>query len=214
MYPNISAIFCVIVIIGNIISAKMFKLPLFQDFSIPAGLVTYPLTFFLSNFVTELYGSASSKKMVYQAFAMSLLAFLLIEMALFLPSPSQENAADFAKVLGVNRSVLLGSLTAYLFSQRLDIYVYTFIKKWTGEKHLWLRNNGSTLIVQLCDTVIANTIFLKVGLGMELFEMIPIMTFSYLYKCSFSLVFTPLFYCAVYYFKKFLFYEPLSDLRS
>ncbi len=202
MYPYISTAFSVIVIMGNIISAKMFKLPFFQDFSIPAGLVAYPLTFFLSNVVTEWYGSSSARKMVYQAFAMSVLAFLLIEMALFLPSPSPENAAEVAHVLGVNRTVVLGSLTAYLCSQMLEIRVYGWMKRATGERHLWLRSNGSTLIVQLCDTVIANFIFLKLGLGMNLSQMMPIMAFSYFYKGFFSVMCTPLFYCIAWYFKK------------
>ena len=208
--------FCMIVVISNVISTKMVKLPFFQDFSIPAGLITYPLTFFIGNLVTEIYGGKKTKKMVYHAFYMSILAYLIIKLALVLPSPSMENYNHFEEILGLNGFLLVASLTAYIVSQMLDIRLYSFIKRLTGDRYLWVRNNGSTLIVQLIDTVIINIIFLKIGARMEFSQVIPIMIFSYLYKSSFSLVFTPLFYFCVFLFKKKhpLFFPREPDLET
>src|SRR4051794_18208857 len=88
MYQGITAAFCIIVIMSNIISAKMVRLPFFHDFSIPAGLIIYPLTFLLSDLVTEIFGAKKAKFMVYIAFGMNILSFVLIEFALLLPAAS------------------------------------------------------------------------------------------------------------------------------
>lgn len=180
----------------------MVKLPYFQDFSVPAGLITYPLTFFISDLVTEIYGSRKAKEMVYHAFGMSIIAYLIIKIALILPSPTLENQFYFEKILGLNGVILMASLTAYMFSQIIDIQLYALIRKWTGENYLWLRNNGATLIAQLVDTTIVNMIYLKMGAGMEMAQVFPIMVFSYVYKCTFSMAFTPLFYFFVFVFKR------------
>ena len=179
----------------------MIKLPFFQDFSIPAGLITYPLTFFISDLVTEVYGAKKAKEMVYLAFGMSVFAYLIIKIALILPSPTLENQNHFEEILGLNGVILMASLTAYIFSQMLDIQIYSLIKKWTGQNYLWIRNNGSTLIAQLVDTTIVNLIYLKGGAGMDMAQVLPIMAFSYTYKCSFSIAFTPLFYFLIFLFK-------------
>ena len=202
VYYLVNSIFCVVVIVSNIISTKMVKLPYFHDFSIPAGLITYQLTFFISDFVTEIYGTRKAQEMVYHAFGMSIFAYLIIKTALILPSPTLENQLHFEKILGLNGVILIASLTAYIFSQTIDIQLYALIRKWTGENHLWIRNNGATLVAQLVDTTIVNMIYLKMGAGMEMAQVFPIMIFSYVYKCAFSMAFTPLFYFFVFVFKR------------
>jgi uncharacterized integral membrane protein (TIGR00697 family) len=67
-----------------------------------------------------------------------------------------------------------------------------------------MRNNGSTLVAQLIDTAIVNVIHLRIGVGMEMSEVAPIMAFSYLYKCAFSVALTPLFYFLVFSFKQYI----------
>jgi uncharacterized integral membrane protein (TIGR00697 family) len=175
----------------------MVLLPFFQNFSVPAGLLTYPLTFFLSDLVTEVYGARKAKKMVYLAFGMSVLSFLIIKIAVLLPSPTIENYRQFQNVFSLNGTILFGSLTAYIVSQTLDIQIYAMIKSCTGEPYLWLRNNGSTLIAQLIDTIIVNFIHLYLGVGMEIQQVLCIILFSYTYKCTLSIAITPMFYFTV-----------------
>lgn len=193
----ITAAFSVIVVISNIISAKLFFLPIFENFAIPAGLITYPITFLLSDLMTELYGQAQAKKMIWTAFALSLLSLGVIEAALALPSAPLESQAPFEAVLGLNFWIVIASLTAFLIAQSLDVYLYAAIKKWTGEPHLWIRNNGSTLASQIVDTFTVNWIYLFFGLGMNLEAIASIALFSYLYKALFSIALTPFFYLLV-----------------
>lgn len=183
-----------IVVISNIISAKLFFLPVFDNFAIPAGLITYPLTFLLSDLMTELYGQAQAKKMIWTAFALSIVSLGVIEAALLLPSASQ---APFEMVLGLNFWIVIASLAAFLLAQWMDVYLYAAIKRWTGEPKLWLRNNGSTLASQIVDTATVNWIYLFFGLGMSYEVIASIALFSYLYKAVFSVALTPLFYLLV-----------------
>lgn len=200
-YHIMSVAFCVIVVLSNIISAKMVALP-YLGFSIPAGLVTYPFTFLLSDLVTEFFGAKKAKLMVYIALGMNLLSFGIIELALWLPTdiPDAQNA--FRMVIGLSGLRIFSSLTAYAIAQLADIQLYALIKKWTGPRFLWLRNNASTCISQMIDTATIDIIFLYWGLNREIQHVLPIMIFSYIYKILFSISTTPLFYFCVFILQK------------
>lgn len=197
IYQTICASFCVIVVVSNILSAKMVTLPFFA-LSIPAGLLTYPLTFLLSDLVTEVFGARRATLMVYIALAVSLLSFGMIQVGLMLPANEGEEQRAFQAVLGLSGLRIFSSLISYVTSQLVDIQLYAAIKRWTGPRFLWLRNNASTCISQVVDTVMIDLIFLWWGLGMTMAEVAPIMLFSYLYKAFFSLACTPLFYLLVF----------------
>lgn len=197
LYQLISASFCVIVIFSNILSAKMVPLP-FTELSIPAGLVTYPLTFLLSDLVTEVFDAKRAKLMVYVTLAMNLLGLVLIQVSLMLPTKDADIQNAFQLVLGLSGLRIFSSLISYVVSQIVDIQLYAAIKRLTGPKLLWLRNNASTCIAQIVDTIMIDLIFLWWGLGMSMADVIPIMIFSYAYKTLFSAACTPFFYLLVY----------------
>ncbi len=202
MYHILSTAFCVIAIVSNIISSKLVPVPFCHDFNVGAGLITYPLTFLISDLVTEIYGAQKARSMVYLAFATSLLSFLIIQATLLLPTANAEGNRPFQIVLGLNGVILFASLLAHIVSQTLDIQLYTWIKQRTGQRLLWLRNNGSTLVAQLADTFIVNTLFFYWGMNMPWAQVVSIMIFSYLYKSSFNFITTPLFYLGVFLMKK------------
>jgi queuosine precursor transporter len=198
IYHIINSAFCVIVVISNIISAKMVKVPFFEDFSIPAGLITYPLTFLLSNVVTEVYGKIHARRMVYIALGMNLLTLSIIQIAMLLPADTLEGQNAFQATMGLGGLRTFSSLSAYLISQVVDIQLYALIKNWTGLRFMWFRNNGSMCISQLVDTIVIDVIFLYFGLGMQISQIALIMSFSYTYKILFSLANTPLLYLFVF----------------
>jgi uncharacterized integral membrane protein (TIGR00697 family) len=214
LYQVIAASFCVIVVMSNIISAKMVMLPYFLGFAIPAGLITYPLTFLLSDLVTEFYGSAKARLMVYIAFGSSILSFSLIQLSLWLPALESSGNDAFQQILGLSGLRIFSSLTAYLVSQIADVQIYAWIKAKTGTRFLWLRNNGSTCISQVIDTVLIDLIYLYWGLGMSFSDILPIMLFSFGYKSLFSLANTPWMYLAVYLVKRYWFPRPAQVCYS
>lgn len=198
LYHILSASFCVIVVLSNILSAKLVKVPFFFDLIVPAGLVTYPLTFLISDLVTEVFGTKKARHMVYVTLGMNGLSFAIIYLALLLPAHLDRESAAFQTVLGLSGLRIVASLTAYMISQLVDIQLYSQIKKWTGPRFLWVRNNASTCISQLVDTFLVDIIYLYLGLHMGLQEVVSIMGISYAYKAFFSFAITPLFYLCVY----------------
>lgn len=199
-YQMMCSTFCILVVMSNLISAKMVHLPYF-DLILPAGLITYPLTFLISDLVTEFFGEKQAKIMVYIALGMNLLSFGIIQLALQLPSSVGAEQAAFQTVLGLSGWRIFSSLTAYLIAQLVDIKLYAWIKSWTGLRFLWLRNNGSTCVSQILDTVIIDVLYLYTGLGMEWAQVLPIMFTSYAYKAFCSVANTPIFYLCVYLMK-------------
>lgn len=197
LYQAICASFCAIVVVSNILSAKMLELPLLE-LAVPAGLITYPLTFLLSGLVTEIYGAARAKLMVYMALGVSLLSFCMIQMILLLPTGGLDEQMAFQTVLGLSGLRIFSSLVSCMVSQVVDIRLYAAIKRWTGPQLLWLRNNGSACVSQLVDTILIDLIFLWWGLGMSMAAVAPIMLFSYGYKAFFSVAYTPVFYLLVF----------------
>ncbi len=131
-----------------------------MSISIPAGLITYPLTFFLSDLVTEIFGAKQAKLMVYIALGMNLLSFGIIQIALFLPTSIEEEQTAFQAILGLGGLRIFSSLIAYIFTQIIDIQIYSLIKSRTGLRFLWLRNNGSACVSQIVDTVIIDMTYL------------------------------------------------------
>lgn len=199
-YQIISTSFAVIIILSNIVSFKLVKVPYFSDFSIPAGLIFYPLSFILTDLITEIFGVKKAKQMVYTAFAMNILSFGIIEIVLVLPGPDESSA--LSQVLSSSNIRIFSSLIAYIVSQIVDINLFDFIKRRTKENHLWLRNNGSTCVSQIVDTFVIDILYLYWGLGMQFKAVFSIMLFSFAYKGIFSIISTPLFYFLTYVFKK------------
>jgi len=210
MYSLISATFCVIVLLSNILSVKLIPLPFF-DLFIPAGLLTYPITFLLSDYVTEMFGAKKARQMVYSALALNVLSYCIVQFVLTLPALDHENEKAFQEILGLSGLRIFSSLAAYLAGQIVDIQLYTLIKRTTGERFLWLRNNGSTWVSQGVDTLVVDLIYLCGGLQLSFALALPVMLFSYAYKAIFSVICTPFLYLLVFLTKKFQWIElPLN----
>ncbi len=201
IYPALGMAFAVIVVMSNILSAKMIVLP-FISLSIPAGLIFYPFTFLLCDLVTEIYGTKKARIIIYTSLAMNLISFGMIEIVLHLPTDILETQKAFQTVLGLSRLRIGASLIAFVTAQIIDVQLFSLIKRLTGPNFLWVRSNGSTWISQLVDTVIIDLIFLFFGLGMGIGEVLVIMLFSFSYKAVFSVLCTPLFYFCVSLLKK------------
>lgn len=201
LYPFICATFTVVIVLGNIVSVKIICC--FENFKIPAGLVMFPLTFLMTDFVTELFGKRQAKAMVYIAFALSIFSFALFRLVISLPGHDEQISSALESVLSYNGSFVISSLIAYLLSQLIDIHLFTCVRKLTGEKMLWLRNNVSTLVSQFVDTLVVCFILFYWAMGMALGDVMTIALHSYVYKAMVSVAFTPLFYLAVFTAKRY-----------
>lgn len=204
LYITLTTLFCTLIILSNLMTVKLFAISFPRTMALPAGLITYPLTFVISDLVTELYGKSKAKMMVYMGFAMNLVALLIIQLSSLLPAYESKNQEIFEAAFGMNTIVIFGSLLAYLTSQTIDVYIFSWIKEKTKDKYLWLRNNVSTLLSQLIDSVIVDLIIFYVGFRFPLSEVYLIIAVSYFYKALFSVASTLLFYASLYLAKQFL----------
>lgn len=214
--------FVVVLVLTNVIGIKLFSSPL--GHALTTGIITYPLTFLFTDIVSELWGAQKANRMVLLGFLMSLLMLAIISIALYLPphdywvpasqgwpSPDQppfgyRTAAEYqnayASVFSVNGKLLFGSMLAYMVAQLLDVRLFHFWKRVTKGKYLWLRNNGSTVISQLVDTVIVNSILFYWGFNWPFWQGVEVMLTIYLYKLALALIDTPFIYLGVGYLKR------------
>ena len=209
-------------ILTNIIGSKLFyALPNFlpsgffgEKITLTTGIITYPITFLVTDIVSEVYGRKRANFMVILGFFASISSLIFILIARVLPgsdvwvdgnsyfSSINEMNLAFESVFSAPTILIFASMTAYLIAQFIDIRLFHFFKKITKEKYLWFRNNGSTAISQLIDTIIVNFIFLNFGLGLSIDIIVKVIISAYIFKILFAIIDTPFVYLGVNYLKK------------
>ncbi|MEM1450201.1 MAG: queuosine precursor transporter [Planctomycetota bacterium] len=216
-FAALAGLFMVTLVLTNVIGTKLFVVPVpgplaglagGPTVTLTSGIITYPITFLLTDTVAEIWGLRRATFMVWSGFAMSFVMLLVLQLAIHLPpSPiwmlegfgfdsadATQNA--FHATFSAPGILLMASMTAYLVAQLFDVRLYHFWWRITGGKHLWLRNNGSTWISQLVDTIIVNSIFLRFGLGMDWAPIVGIIGANYVVKILLAMIDTPLIYAA------------------
>jgi uncharacterized integral membrane protein (TIGR00697 family) len=175
------------------------------SFNLTAGVLLWPLEFIMTDIVNEYYGPRAVKRISYTAVTLIAYAFLMFYTAMKVPPadfwigsktdsgiPNMQDA--FSGIFGQGMWIILGSLTAFLVSQIVDVTVFHRIKKVTGEKWVWLRATGSTLVSQLVDSFIVLFIAFKIGNGWSWQLVLAICVVNYTYKFVMAIVLTPLIY--------------------
>ena len=225
LYLWFATTFAVVLVLTNIIGTKLFHFhagPLSdwlnegEPLTLTAGIITYPITFWLTDIVSEIWGQKRANTMVILGFGMSLLMLIVVQAAKALePSPlwslPELGFPDGEAMQGAmgaffsNPHILLfASMAAYLVAQLFDVRLYHFWLRLTKGKYLWVRNNGSTLISQLVDTIIVNGIFLRFGLGMEWEPIGSVIAAVYICKAIMAVLDTPFIYLGVYVVRRLL----------
>lgn len=201
-YVLLAGIFLTSLTLGNVVGITKFV-----DlgwFVIPAGLLAYPFTFLATDLISELYGRRRAQALVWVGFTMNFFMLFLMWLGHILPDASGVSGASatFDTVYEFMKPGVLASMVAYLVAQTVDVQLFDFWRKLTNGKHLWLRNNGSTMLSQIVDTVLISAIlYSSGGLGTAIDsvdKLVPLMVSSYLFKLSFAALDTPLFYLGVY----------------
>ena len=205
IYTALCVLFSVLIVIGNLIYQKFVFLPIlpFHTFELSVGAILYPLTFLLTDLITEFYGKEKAN------FCVKLAIFMNIFVACFIVGMDQLEATSwskidnvtFHKVFGFYSVAFIGSIIACYTAQIVDITLYLWIRKMTKGKWLWVRNNGSTAISLFVDTFMIVTFMVMFNV-LPMDRMWPLIINSYLFKLFFSICSTPLFYIAVRIIRK------------
>ena len=221
-------------LIAEIIGVKIFsledsvgfsraELPLFGSkfsFHLTAGVLLWPVVFIMTDIINEYYGTKGVKFLSYLAVGFISYAFIMFSGAISL-SPSEyfslgNGIADannaYKGVLGQGMWIIIGSLTAFLIGQVLDVFVFHKIKKVTGEKSIWLRATGSTLVSQLIDSFVVLFIAFYIGRKVQtgqgdawtMKQILVTGTGNYIYKFIVAIVLTPVIYFVHAWIERYL----------
>ncbi len=199
IFAGLMAVFVTFVVLTNTVGVKLFTV--FGQ-TLPVSIIWYPLTFLVTDIASEMFGAKRARYLVVMGFAMSvlLLAFSLIGIRLPVAEfyPLQE---DYTNIFGPIWRLLFGSMAAYLLAQMIDVRLFHFWKRLTNGKHLWLRNNASTMISQFVDSFTVNMIFLyknPVVFTGDFRDLMGIILSVYLIKVLIAAMDTPFCYLGVW----------------
>ena len=203
IYLYLAAIFIAALVVCNLIANKFITVDLgFKTFVLSAGVLPYPLTFLITDILSEIYGKKKTARIVWAGFAASLfvLGVLLLAQQFSAIDGSPVDDEAFNKVFGNSWRVIFASMTAYLSAQLIDVRIYHFWKKKTAGKHLWLRNNFSTVFSQLVDTtLVVGVLFIGVRSSSEIIQFI---IDGWIFKMLCAFVDTPLLYASTAFIRK------------
>ncbi len=138
------------------------KLTMIFGFETTIGVIFYSSIFLATDILSENYGRAEANKAVRMGFIVSVIVLVMLSLSMLYTPTERQFAIDihnaFDTILNFTPRFVLGSLFAYIVSQSFDVWAFHKIKSFTGEKWLWLRNNGSTICSQIVDTTIFSLI--------------------------------------------------------
>jgi len=192
-------------------------------FTLTCGVILWPLEFVITDIINEFYGPRAVRRISITAVALIAYAFLMYFIAIDLPpakvwiDSSKEQGVEniqssFNAIFGQNMRIIIGSVVAFLVSQVVDVTVFHKIKKVTGNKHLWLRATGSTLVSQLVDSYIVLFIAFSGIFGWQLILAVGIM--NYLYKFFMAIILTPVIYFVEKRIEKYVGHEKANEMKK
>jgi len=201
VYLILAALFITSLVVSNLIFQKFFSWNFFgiYTFEISVGILPYPLTFLVTDLISEIYGKKKANQVVVTGIFASFFSLLIIYASDMVPATEWSPVDDslFTKVFGFSMIAVFSSMIAYLLAQLVDIRIYHFWKKKTKGKHLWLRNNFSTITSQFLDTF--SILFLLCSFGVIEWDLFNKLLLSgFLFKMLVALMDTPLLYATVY----------------
>ncbi len=216
LFVALSGVFVTALVVGDIIGGKLYdRTVLGFTFRISVGMIPFPLTFLLTDILNEFYGKRAARFVTWVGFAMAVLAFTILGIALEVPWAAITRGADwqgmnegaFNNVFGGSRRILLASMVAYVIGQFCDIAVFNFLKRRSQNRLLWLRATGSTVVSQLIDTVVIQ--FIAWWGLMAPGEIFATVASSYVVKLAIAIGLTPFIYAGHALVERVLKIEPI-----
>lgn len=191
-------LFCVILVISNIASTKMTQ---FGWLTLDAGTILFPLSYIFGDIFAEVYGWKISKNIIILGFAAIVLNALILAIVQYLPVASfWENQKSYEVILWLVPRITLGSIFGYLAGSLSNAWSLLWIRKLTGQKWLWVRTIGSTLIGESLDTVVFCSIAFFGTMGnIDLFHLA---ISNIIFKVAVEAVCTPVTYRVIGWMKK------------
>ena len=209
LYLILGLLFMTSLVVSNLIFKKFFYYYPFDVsifgvklFEISVGILPYPITFLITDLISEIYGKKKANEVVVGGIIASFFAMGILFIANMVPATdwSPVTYTLFSKVFGSAAIAVFASMMAYLLAQFIDIQIYHYWKRLTGGKHLWLRNNCSTFLSQLVDT--STVLLLLCAFGeIEWDLFVGLLLAGFLFKVFIAALDTPFLYLGVFLFR-------------
>ncbi|MDH5816621.1 MAG: queuosine precursor transporter [Candidatus Nezhaarchaeota archaeon] len=200
------SVFTASLIVANITASKIIQL---WWLTFPAGTLAYCITFLCTDLYTEFFGKRETELVVLAGFVANILMVVLVQAAVMAPiAPFQEGYQEiYANVLAPTWRIVLASMVAYIISQSHDVWAFHFWGKLTRGKHLWIRNNASTMVSQAIDTLIFT--FIAFWGAIDLVSILNMMVTLYVIKWVIAALDTPFCYLGVHLIRKITNLKPI-----
>jgi hypothetical protein len=230
LFIILSGIFLTNALVAEMIGTKIFSfermvglspanlnlLGFSMDFNLTAGALIWPVVFITSDLINEYFGKPGVKRISYLTAALIAYSFIVIFLAIELPAAKfwlDTNNTDaegnyfnmdfaFQRIFGQGLRIIVGSLTAFLLGQLVDVFVFQRLRKLTGPKKLWLRATGSTLVSQLIDSFVV--LFIAFAGVFSNSQIVAIGITNYIYKFAVAILLTPVIYLGHYLIDRYL----------
>lgn len=197
-FTVIATVFVTCLITANIIAVKLVDL---FGWIVPAAVIIFPLSYIFGDVLTEVYGYAASRRVIWLGFFCNLLAVIAIAVGGALPSASfWQNQAAYDTILGYTPRLLLASFIAYLFGEFANAFVLAKMKVATRGRWLWMRTIGSTLIGQGLDSLVFMTVAFVGTIPWN--GLVNAIITQWFFKVTYEVLATPLTYAVVAWLKR------------
>lgn len=197
-FQFVAALFVTCLIVSNIIAVKIGA---FGGYFLPVAVILFPVTYIIGDVLTEVYGYAAARRVIWTGFLCNLIAVLAIWVSIRIPAaPFFPHAEAFANILGFTPRLLFASFVAYLLGQFVNSITLAKLKIRTQGKHLWLRTVGSTILGEGLDSLV----FLMLAFAgvMPASVIGTLILTQWAFKVLFEAVCTPVTYAVVGYLKR------------
>ncbi len=203
------------------------------SFNLTCGVLLWPVVFVMTDLVNEYYGTKGVKFLSWMAVGLIALGFLVIFLAIQTAPNSwwigskqelgiQDMDVAFNGIYGQGLGIIIASITAFLIAQLVDVLVFHRIKKLTGEKKIWLRATGSTVVSQLIDSFVVLLIAFYFypkwvpgqGDPWPFDQLIAICIVNYIYKFAMALLLTPVIYIVHAWIERYLGHEQAAEMKK
>ncbi|MAZ68941.1 MAG: hypothetical protein CMG49_06230 [Candidatus Marinimicrobia bacterium] len=204
LYLILASVFVASLVSCNLIFQKFFTMDIWipfvgnYTFEQSVGLLPYPVTFLVTDIISEVYGQKRANKVVTSGLFASLFMLIVVTISDMVQATvwSPVDNQTFSRVFGLSGAAVFASMMAYLIAQYIDVRVFHFWKRLTNGKHLWLRNNASTMFSQFVDTF--SVLFLLCLFDVIAWERFSILLLNgYLFKVFFAAFDTPIAYVLI-----------------
>jgi uncharacterized integral membrane protein (TIGR00697 family) len=204
VFVILAGIFITNAVVAELIGGKLIQI---GPFVMSIGILPWPIVFLTTDLINEYFGEKGVRKLSFITACLIAYAFIILLLAIGIPAAqgiSPVNDAQFQAVFGQSMWIIVGSIIAFMVSQLIDVTVFWYFKNKTGERKIWLRTTGSTVVSQLFDS------FIVLGIAFWLPGKITFDTFitsaltGYVFKLGVAVLLTPMIYLAHHWIKNYI----------